>query len=68
MVRFRLHYYFWRAYQVLGDDALARAELDRAASHLEFIDAITPEAEDVRAALSGARRPGGRPARARRRR
>jgi len=68
VVRFRLHYYFWRAYQVLGDDALARAELDRAASHLEFIDAITPEAEDVRAALSGARRPGGRPARARRRR
>jgi len=53
---------------VLGDDALARAELDRAASHLEFIDAITPEAEDVRAALSGARRLGGRPARARRRR
>lgn len=56
VVLFYTHYYFWRAYETLGDAHRARAEFETAVRHVEFLDEVTDESTHVRALLAHGKR------------
>ncbi|HEX4826368.1 MAG TPA: helix-turn-helix domain-containing protein [Candidatus Polarisedimenticolaceae bacterium] len=56
VVRFYTHYYYWRAYEELGDDR-GGVEFEAAARYLDYLDEMTPEAIEMRTLLSERGRP-----------
>ena len=57
--RFHTHYYLWRTYEALGDQARARSELDLAAALLDRFDEVSAETRHARQVLSARSKPKG---------
>lgn len=59
-VRFYTHYYYWQAYERLGDETRAKVEFDAAARYLDLLDEATPETKRMRKLLAEQKRSRGR--------
>lgn len=52
LVRFYTHFYFWKAYETLGDEPRAEVEFETAARYLEGVDEVGTETREVRERLA----------------